>query len=36
MAFVETGPYLLMNVFTGKLFLKTKWQEKEKEKRKKF
>ena len=24
MAFVETGPYLLMNVLTGKLFLKTK------------
>ena len=35
MAFVETGPYLLMNVFTGKLFLKTKWQEKEKRKKKK-
>ena len=35
MAFVETGPYLLMNVFTGKLFLKTKWQEEEKRKKKK-
>ena len=35
MAFVETGPYLLLNIFTGKLFLKTRWKEKEEKKQKK-
>ncbi len=32
-AFVETGPYLFINIFFGKLFLKTKWREKEKRKK---
>ena len=33
-AFAETGPYLLVNVFFGKLFLKTRWnQDKKKEKK---
>ena len=27
-AFVETGPYLFLNIFLGKLFLKTKWHQK--------
>lgn len=27
LAFLETGPYLFINVFCGKLFLKTKWKE---------
>ena len=30
MAFLETGPYLFINIFFGKLFLKTKWREIEK------
>lgn len=35
-AFAQTGPYLFINVFFGKLFIKTRWQEKgKKEKRKK-
>ncbi len=35
-AFVETGPYLFLNIFFGKLFIKTKWgEEKEKKKNKK-
>lgn len=33
-AFIETGPYLFLNIFFGKLFVKTKWQ-KEKEIKKK-
>lgn len=32
-AFVETVPYLFINIFFGKLFLKTKWREKEKRKK---
>ncbi len=32
LAFAETGPYLFINVFFGKLFLKTRWQKKEKPK----
>ena len=33
-AFVETGPYLFINIFFGKLFLKTNWNKgKEKEKK---
>ena len=35
LAFAETGPYLLLNVFCGKHFLKTRWQEDKKEKKKK-
>lgn len=34
-AFVETGPYLFLNVIFGKLFIKTRWKEEEKEKEKK-
>lgn len=34
LAFLETGPYLFINVFCGKLFLKTKWREIEKKKKK--
>jgi len=34
-AFVETGPYLFINIFFGKLFLKTKWNKEEKKKEKK-
>ena len=34
-AFVETGPYLFLNIFFGKSFIKTRWQEKKKEKKKK-
>ena len=30
-AFVETGPYLFLNIFAGKHFVKTKWNKKEKE-----
>ena len=30
LAFVESGPYLFINIFFGKLFLKTKWRENEK------
>ena len=37
LAFVESGPYLFINIFFGKLFLKTKWRENEKiEKKKTF
>ena len=35
LAFAETGPYLLLNVFCGKHFLKTRWQDDKKEKKKK-
>ena len=31
LAFAETGPYLLLNVFCGKHFLKTRWQDDKKE-----
>lgn len=34
-AFVETGPYLFINIFFGKLFLKTKWNQEKKKKEKK-
>ena len=33
-AFVETGPYLLLNVFFGKLFLKTRWNQDTKKEKK--
>ena len=36
LAFLETGPYLFANIFFGKLFLKTKWKEVEKKKKKSF
>ncbi len=36
MAFTETGPKLLLNVFFGKLFLKHRWDESEVEKQKGF
>jgi len=36
LAFLETGPYLFINIFFGKLFLKTKWKEVEKRKHKSF
>ena len=29
-AFIETGPYLFINIFAGKHFIKTKWNKKEK------
>lgn len=29
LAFLETGPYLFLNVFFGKHFIKTRWREKE-------
>ena len=35
-AFVETGPYLFINIFFGKLFIKTKWEEKKKKEKKKL
>lgn len=35
LAFVESGPYLFINVFFGKLFLKTRWKKKDKIKGKK-
>ena len=35
LAFIESGPYLFINIFFGKLFLKTRWQEKNKKKEKK-
>lgn len=35
LAFAETGPYLFINIFCGKHFLKTRWQEKETEKKNK-
>ena len=35
LAFIESGPYLFINLFFGKLFLKTRWQEKKKKKEKK-
>ena len=34
LAFIESGPYLFINIFFGKLFLKTRWQEKKKKKEK--
>lgn len=36
LAFVESGPYLFLNIFFGKLFLKTRWKEKEQKKNKTF
>lgn len=36
LAFIETGPYLFMNIFFGKMFIKTRWQEKELKKKKTF
>jgi len=35
MAFAESGPYLFLNIFFGKQFLKTKWQKEEKKSGKK-
>ena len=35
LAFIESGPYLFINIFFGKLFLKTRWQEKKKKIKKK-
>ena len=35
LAFLESGPYLFINIFFGKLFLKTRWVEKENTKKKK-
>ena len=35
LAFIESGSYLFINIFFGKLFLKTRWQEKKKKKEKK-
>ncbi len=35
-AFVETGPYLFLNIFLGKLFVKTKWHHEEIKKPKTF
>lgn len=35
LAFAETGPYLLLNVFCGKHFLKTRWQDDKKRKEEK-
>lgn len=35
LAFVESGPYLFINIFFGKLFLKTRWNEKDNTKNKK-
>ncbi len=35
LAFIESGPYLFINIFFGKLFLKTRWQDKKKKKEKK-
>ena len=35
LAFIESGPYLFINIFFGKLFLNTRWQEKKKKKEKK-
>lgn len=35
-AFVETGPYLFLNIFLGKLFLKTKWHQEVEKKPKTF
>ena len=32
LAFCESGPYLFLNIFFGKLFLKTKWRDDEKKK----
>jgi len=34
LAFLESGPYLFLNIFFGKTFIKTKWKEKEKKKKK--
>ena len=35
-AFVESGPYLFLNIFFGKLFLRTKWHQETKQKEKKI
>ncbi len=35
-AFIETGPYLFLNIFLGKLFIKTKWHRNEEKKPKTF
>ena len=34
LAFLESGPYLFLNIFFGKYFIKTKWKEVEKKKNK--
>lgn len=34
-AFVESGPYLFLNIFFGKLFVKTKWNQEERKDQKK-
>ena len=34
-AFAESGPYLFINIFFGKLFIRTRWKEKEKKVKKK-
>jgi len=36
LAFIESGPYLFINIFFGKLFIKTRWKQKEKKKNKSF
>ena len=36
LAFVESGPYLFLNIFFGKMFVKTKWRDLEKKKKKNF
>ena len=35
-AFVESGPYLFFNIFFGKLFIKTRWEEKKSSNNKSF
>lgn len=35
LAFAETGPYLFINIFLGKLFLKTRWRKQQPEPKKK-
>lgn len=35
-AFVESGPYLFLNIFLGKLFVRTKWHREEEKKPKTF
>ena len=36
LAFCESGPYLFLNIFFGKLFIKTKWRENTKKNNKSF
>lgn len=36
LAFLETGPYLFVNIFLGKSFIKNRWKEENKEKDKTF